>query len=82
MVDAGRAKQPLIFCTACGAFSECRLMHLGRPCRGPGFGSRKLFLATIAKGNHPKWRKVMLGRPWRIELREGDAENGIAPDLV
>jgi hypothetical protein len=82
MVDAGRAKQPLIFCTVCGAFSECRLMHLGKPCRGPGFGSHKLFLATIARGKHPKWRKVMLGRPWPIVPREMDVENGIAPDLV
>jgi hypothetical protein len=82
MVDAGRAKQPLIFCTRCGAFSECRLMHLGKPCRGAGFGSHKLFLATIARGKHPKWRKVMLGRPWPIILRASEPEEGIAPDVA
>ena len=65
---------PLIFCTRCGAYAECRVKKLGGKCDGPVGPAYKLFLRTIARGRHPIRRRRTLGRPWPILLGEPRSE--------
>ena len=67
-----------MFCNACGCGSTAQGRGLLEECRGPVPGSFGVTpLRRIKQGKHP-WKKLRLGRPWKLSLSPGP-KDGLGP---